>query len=272
MNEKDILQVAYDYIRRHTNFEPEIGIVLGTGLGAMVQHIDLICELEYSQIPGFPEATVEFHHGRLLFGLLAGRRVVCMQGRFHYYEGYTAQEVVRPIRVMKMLGVHTLLLSNAAGAINLSFNKGDMMLLADHINLQPDNPLRGANLDFLGPRFPDMSDTYDKQLRKLMLDEAQAEGLHVHEGVYASVPGPNLETAAEYRFLGRMGADAVGMSTVPEVIAARHMGIRVAVVSILTDECDPDNLQSVNIEEIIAVAMATEQKLIQWTLACLPKM
>jgi purine-nucleoside phosphorylase len=272
MIEKDIIEKAVEYIRSKTDFQPEIGIVLGTGLGAMVSHIEIACKLEYSHIPGFPEATVEFHHGRLLFGHLAGRRVVCMQGRFHYYEGYSAQEVVRPIRVMKLLGVHTLLLSNAAGAINPAFKKGDMMLISDHINLQPDNPLRGANLDFLGPRFPDMSDTYDKQLRNLMLDEARAEGLHVHEGIYASVPGPNLETAAEYRFLGRMGADAVGMSTVPEVIAARQMGMRVAAVSILTDECDPDNLQAVNIEEIIAVAMASEKKLIQWTLSCLPKM
>lgn len=240
---------------------PEVGIVLGTGLADLVSHIDVELELSYNVIPHFPIATVEFHFGKLIYGTLGGKKVVALQGRYHYYEGYTMQQIVHPVRVMKLLGVSTILLSNAAGGINLSYPKGSLMMVDDHINLQPDNPLIGPNLEELGARFPDMSAPYDGRLNSLMREIAQEQGLDLKEGVYASVAGPNLETRAEYRMLGRMGADAVGMSTVPEVIACNHMGIPCACVSVLTDECDPDNLKPVDIEDIIATAKAAEKHL-----------
>ena len=240
---------------------PEVGIVLGTGLADLVSHIDVELELSYNVIPHFPIATVEFHFGKLIYGTLGGKKVVALQGRYHYYEGYTMAQIVHPVRVMKLLGVSTILLSNAAGGINLSYPKGSLMMVDDHINLQPDNPLIGPNLEELGPRFPDMSAPYDRRLNSLMREIAQEQGLDLKKGVYASVAGPNLETRAEYRMLARMGADAVGMSTVPEVIACNHMGIPCACVSVLTDECDPDNLKPVDIEDIIATAKATEKHL-----------
>ena len=240
---------------------PEVGIVLGTGLADLVSHIDVELELSYNVIPHFPIATVEFHFGKLIYGTLGGKKVVALQGRYHYYEGYTMAQIVHPVRVMKLLGVSTILLSNAAGGINLSYPKGSLMMVDDHINLQPDNPLIGPNLEELGPRFPDMSAPYDERLNGLMREIAQEQGLELKEGVYVSVAGPNLETRAEYRMLSRMGADAVGMSTVPEVIACNHMGIPCACVSVLTDECDPDNLKPVDIEDIITTAKAAEKHL-----------
>ncbi|MGB0166529.1 MAG: purine-nucleoside phosphorylase [Luteibaculum sp.] len=240
-----------------------VGIVLGTGLGNLLNHVKIIKEISYQDIPHFPVSTVEFHKGRLILAELEGKRVIIMNGRFHYYEGYSMEEVVFPIRVMHSMGVKNLLISNAAGGINLNFKKGSLMIIDDHINLQSGNPLRGKNFDELGPRFPDMSEPYSKKLQVKLTEIAAAQGFadRIKQGVYVAVDGPNLETRAEYRFLSRIGADAVGMSTVPEVIAANHCGMQVAAVSVLTDECDPDNLQAINIDEIIAIAGEAEQYL-----------
>lgn len=240
---------------------PQTGIILGTGLGNLAAEISSELEIPYSEIPHFPEATVEFHAGKLIYGKLAGRQVLAMKGRFHFYEGYSMQQLVLPVRVMKLLGISELLISNAAGGINLHYKKGDLMLITDHINMQPGNPLIGANVDDWGPRFPDMSTPYSATLNKKLLGIATKEYITLHEGVYVAVAGPMLETRAEYRQLRGMGADAVGMSTVPEVIAACHMGLPVAAISVITDECDPDNLKPVAIEEIIAVAAKAELKL-----------
>jgi purine-nucleoside phosphorylase len=240
----------------------EVGIVLGTGLGKLVDSIGIIAEVPYEEIPHFPIATVEFHSGKLIYGELEGKRVLAMNGRFHYYEGYNMREITFPIRVMKALGVQNLLLSNAAGCMDLSWNKGDLMLIDDHINLLPDNPLFGKNTDELGPRFPDMSRPYSPSLNEAMKNLAKSEGIPLHEGVYVAVAGPNLETRAEYRFLRNAGADAVGMSTVPEVIVANHMKLPCAAVSVLTDVCDPDHLEEINIDDIIAVAGRAEEKLV----------
>lgn len=251
------------YIRRYFQGEVEIGIVLGTGLGRLADAIEKEHQLAYNFIPHFPISTVESHFGRLIFGKLGGKRVVAMQGRFHYYEGYTMYQITYPIRIMKLLGAHTLLLSNAAGALNLSFQLGDLMIITDHINLLPENPLRGINLDQLGPRFPDMSAPYHPDLIARAKAIAARLGIPVREGVYVAVPGPNLETRAEYRFLRIIGGDVVGMSTVPECIVANHMGMRVFAMSIVTDIGDPDNLKPVSLEEIISVANASEPKLTQ---------
>lgn len=251
------------YIRRYFQGEVEIGIVLGTGLGRLADAIEKEHQLAYNFIPHFPISTVESHFGRLIFGKLGGKRVVAMQGRFHYYEGYTMYQITYPIRIMKLLGAHTLLLSNAAGALNLSFRLGDLMIITDHINLLPENPLRGINLDQLGPRFPDMSAPYHPDLVARAKAIATRLGIPVREGVYVAVPGPNLETRAEYRFLRIIGGDVVGMSTVPECIVANHMGMRVFAMSIVTDIGDPDNLKPVSLEEIISVANASEPKLTQ---------
>lgn len=239
----------------------DVGIVLGTGLGSLLSQIDIIQTIPYQQIPHFPVATVEFHKGNLVYGNLGEKKVLVMQGRFHFYEGYHMQQIVYPVRVMKMLGIKYLLLSNAAGGINLSFKKGDLVLLDDHINLQTANPLIGPNPDNLGPRFPDMSCPYHPQLTKVLQHTAQQLNIDLKYGVYAAVNGPNLETRAEYRYLKTIGADMVGMSTVPEVIAANHMSLPCAAISVITDECDPDHLQPVNIQEIIAVAGEADKKL-----------
>jgi len=241
---------------------PEIGIVLGTGLGQLINEIEVEHSIDYSEIPHFPEATVEFHSGKLILGTLENKKVVVMQGRFHMYEGYSFEEITYPIRVFKKLGVSTLLLSNAAGAINLDYKKSDLMLIDDHINLQGGSPLLGKNIDELGPRFVDMAEPYSFKLNNILKDVANQQNIQLHEGVYVSVVGPQLETRAEYRYLGRIGADAVGMSTVPEVIVANHMNLPCAAVSVLTDECDPDNLQKVKIEEIIEAANQAEPKMI----------
>ncbi len=252
-----------DYIKKYYSDTPEIGIVLGTGMGGLVEHIEIEKSLPYNFIPYFPISTVESHFGKLIFGKIAGKKVVAMQGRTHYYEGYSMLEVTYPIRIMKMLGIQKLFLSNAAGALNLTYQKGDIMLIEDHINLQPENPLRGHNLDFLGPRFPDMSQPYDKELIHLAEQIAQKHNITVKKGVYVAVAGPNLETRAEYRFLRIIGADVVGMSTVPEVIVANHMGVKTFALSIVTDICDPNNLKPVSVEEIIQVAKSTEPKVVK---------
>jgi purine-nucleoside phosphorylase len=242
--------------------KPSVGIVLGTGLGKLVNEINIITEIAYSEIPHFPIATVESHSGRLIYGELNGKKVIAMSGRFHFYEGYSMQQITFPIRVMKFLGVTHLILSNAAGAINLNFSKGSLMLIDDHINLLPGNPLIGKNDNELGSRFPDMSAPYDKTMNGLLKTIAQEENITLHEGVYVAVSGPNLETRAEYRYLKTIGADVVGMSTVPEVIVANHMGLPCSAISVLTDECDPDNLHPVDIADIIAIAAKAEDKLI----------
>jgi purine-nucleoside phosphorylase len=230
------------------------GVVLGTGLGEFINEMKIEKQIAYSDIPNFPVATVEFHKGQLLLGTIGNRKVIAMQGRFHYYEGYSMQEITFPIRVMKKLGVAQLLLSNAAGGINLDFKKGELVLIEDHINLQSENPLRGLNAPEFGNRFVDMSEPYDNTLNELLIKHANTLGIQLKKGVYASVMGPNLETKAEYRYIRNIGADMVGMSTVPEVIVANHVGLKCAAVSVITDECDPDNLQRVDILEIIAVA------------------
>ncbi|OUR94525.1 purine-nucleoside phosphorylase [Flavobacteriales bacterium 34_180_T64] len=241
---------------------PEIGIILGTGLGQLIQEIDIIKEVSYNHIPNFPTATVEFHKGKLIFGILAGKNVIVMQGRFHLYEGYSLQDVTYPVRVMEKLGIKTLLVSNASGAINLNFKKGELMLIEDHINLQGSSPLAFKGVETLGERFVDMSEPYSTTINSRFKDIATAHNIKLHKGVYASVVGPQLETKAEYRMLKIIGADAVGMSTVPEIIVANHLKLNVAAVSVLTDECDPNNLKPVNISEIIAMAAKAEPEMI----------
>lgn len=251
-----------EYIKRVVgDFTPEFGIILGTGLGGLVKEIDVKYELLYSMIPDFPIATVEFHTGKLIFGELGGKKVVAMSGRFHYYEGYSMQEITFPIRVMKVLGVERLFISNACGALNPEYRKGDLMVIEDHINLQGENPLRGRNYESFGPRFPDMSNPYDTEMISKAMQIAQKNKITTHKGVYVSVVGPNLETKAEYRFLRLIGADVVGMSTVPEVIVANHMKMPVFAISVITDEGFPETLKPVSIPEIVAVAEAAEPKL-----------
>lgn len=245
-------------IRLHTQATPQVGIILGTGLGGLVKDIDIEVTIPYDALPHFPVSTVESHHGNLIFGTLAGKSIVAMQGRFHYYEGYSMQQITFPVRIMRQLGVQTLLVSNACGSMNPYFRRGGIMLMADHINLLGDNPLIGPNDDTLGPRFPDMSEPYSQRLLQLAHEVALDNRINVHEGVYVAVAGPNLETRAEYRFLRTIGADVVGMSTVPENIVARHMGIEVLGISIITDECYPEALAPVSVEEIIATAMKAE--------------
>jgi purine-nucleoside phosphorylase len=253
---------AVDYLKSAGITNPEIGIVLGTGLGKMTELFEIIKVIDYRDIPNFPLATVESHSGKLIYGKLHGRNILAMMGRFHFYEGYSLQQVTFPIRVMKLLGIRLLLLSNAAGALNPAFPKGSLMLIDDHINFLPDNPLRGKNMDEFGIRFPDMSCPYSQLLNKKMLAIAQRENIALYKGVYVAVMGPNLETRAEYRMF-RNFADAVGMSTVPEVIVANHMNLPCAAVSVLTDECDPDNLIPAKIEDIIAIAGKAETHLIR---------
>ena len=237
------------------------GVILGTGLGDLVRQVKVEVSIPYSEIPNFPVSTVEFHKGQLILGKIGEVRVIAMQGRFHYYEGYSMQQITFPIRVMKLLGVKFLLLSNAAGGINLNYKKGDLVVLRDHINMQSENPLRGLVHDEFGPRFPDMSNPYNDGLSEQLYATAQQHGVPVHKGTYVAVNGPNLETRAEYRYLKAAGADMVGMSTVPEVIVANQVGLPCAAVSVITDECDPENLHAVDISEIIAVARIADKKL-----------
>ena len=240
---------------------PEVAVILGTGLGALAREIADAIRIPYTEIPGFPIATVESHAGTLFLGELAGRRVVAMQGRFHRYEGYTLQQIAFPVRVLRALGARILIVSNACGGMHPLWSPGDLMLIADHINLLGDNPLVGPNDETLGPRFPDMSEPYDPVLRALARRVALERGFTLREGVYVAVTGPNLETRAEYRMLRALGADVVGMSTVPEVITAVHMGMRVLGVSIITDQCLPDALAPTTVERIIAVARDAEPRL-----------
>lgn len=241
---------------------PEIGIVLGTGLGKLVEHLEIEVEIIYEDIPNFPTATVESHKGKLICGNLSGKKVVVMSGRFHLYEGYTTWEVTYGVRVMHELGIKNLLISNAAGAINLAFSKGDMMLLDDHINLQGNSPLAFREVNEFGNRFADMLEPYSNILNNKIVRIAKDHNIKLHKGVYAAVLGPQLETRAEYRMLQILEVDAVGMSTVPEVIVAKQLNLPCAAISVLTDECDPKNLAPINIQEIIRIAEETEPKMI----------
>ncbi len=254
------IQESVRFLQEKGITNPQTGIVIGTGLGKMVNEIEIEATIDYDAIPYFPVSTVESHHGRLIYGTIGSRKVVAMQGRFHYYEGYSLAEIAFPVRVLKYLGISELLLSNAAGALNPAYTKGDLMLLDDHINFIPDNPLRGKNHDELGPRFPDMSCPYSPDLNKKIKEIAVAENVVLHEGVYVAFMGPNLETRAEYRMF-RSFADAVGMSTVPEVIVCNQMGLPCAAISVLTDECDPDNLVPANLDDILEVAGKAEVKM-----------
>jgi len=250
------------YIRRKIgDFVPEFGIVLGTGLGKLVNEIDVSYQLMYSNIPNFPISTVEFHSGKLIFGQLNGRNVVAMQGRLHYYEGYDMHEITFPIRIMKLLGIQKLFLSNASGSLNPDIKRGDLAIIDDHINLLPDNPLRGSNNEDFGPRFPDMSQPYDRGMIEQSLSIAHNLGYKAHKAVYVAAPGPNLETRAEYRYMRIIGGDIVGMSTVPEVIVAHHMSVPVCAISVVTDEGFHTNLHPVSLQEIVSVATEAEPKL-----------
>ncbi|MFH4966968.1 purine-nucleoside phosphorylase [Gaetbulibacter sp. M240] len=257
-----IIDQTVDYLKGKGFESPQIGIILGTGLGQLIHEIDIITEASYNHIPNFPTATVEFHKGKLIYGTLEGKTVVVMQGRFHVYEGYTLKDVTFPVRIMEKLGITTLLVSNAAGAINLNFKKGDLMLIEDHINLQGSSPLAFKGVELLGERFTDMSAPYDTAINKSFKTIAKNNNITLHEGVYASVVGPQLETRAEYRMLKIIGADAVGMSTVPEIIVANHLNLKAAAISVLTDECDPDNLEPVNIQDILDSASKAEPNMI----------
>ncbi len=257
------LKETVDYIKSKGIIEPKLGIVLGTGLGNLVDLISIECEINYEDIPNFPVSTVESHKGKLIYGDLEGVKVLAMQGRFHYYEGYSFSELTSPIRIMKLLGIENLLLSNACGSLNPKIKKTSLMLLDDHIDLLPGNPLVGKNYSEMGPRFPDMSEPYSKILNDKFKQAAEETGIQLFEGVYVAVGGPNLETRAEYRFLRTIGADVVGMSTVPEVIVANQIGLPCAAISVITDECDPDNLQKAELSDILASAKKAETKLNQ---------
>ncbi|MFM6947223.1 MAG: purine-nucleoside phosphorylase [Flavobacteriales bacterium] len=249
------------YIKSKTAIEPSIGIILGTGLGGLVKEIEIIDEISYEAIPHFPVSTVESHSGKLIFGRIGGKNVVAMQGRFHYYEGYSLQQVTFPVRVMKMLGIQQLFVSNASGGVNPDFEVGEIMIMNDHINLFPGNPLIGKNIDELGPRFPDMSDPYDQSLIDKACAIAQQLDIKVSVGCYAGLTGPTLETPAEYRYVRAIGADAVGMSTVPEVIVARHMSIPCFAISIITDLGVPGKIKKVSVQDVIEVASRQEPKM-----------
>jgi purine-nucleoside phosphorylase len=257
----EAIEAAATAVRARFARTPDAAIVLGTGLGGLAKAIEVEQSIEYGDIPGFPLSTVESHAGRLLCGTLAGKTVIAMQGRFHRYEGYSLQQVTFPVRVLRALGAPTLVVSNACGGMHPLWEAGDLMLIADHINLLGDNPLLGRNDDRLGPRFPDMSQPYDPALRELARAEARRQGITLREGVYVAVTGPNLETRAEYRMLRAIGADVVGMSTVPEVIVAVHGGMRVLGVSIITDMCLPDSLEPASLDKIIGVAARAEPHL-----------
>ena len=255
------VDAAIAAVREVTDSESRIGLILGTGLGKLAERIDVQHTIPYDSIPHFPVSTVESHQGRLLIGTLDGVPVICMQGRMHVYEGYSAREVTFPIRVVAGLGIECLLITTACGGMNPAYRRGDLMLLSDHINLQGVNPLVGPNVDAWGPRFPDMSEPYDVALRARAKQIADEHAIKLHEGVYVSVLGPNLETKAEYRFLRRIGADVVGMSTTPEVTVARHMNLRVMAIGVITDECFPDTLRPVTLEEVLEAAGIAEPKL-----------
>jgi purine-nucleoside phosphorylase len=252
---------AFEYLKPYLENTPETGIILGTGLGALVNEIEIRHSIEYPLIPHFPVSTVESHKGRLILGSLAGKEVVVMQGRFHYYEGYSAKELTFPFRVMKLMGIKRLFISNASGGLNPNYEISDLMVLDDQINLLPDHPLRGKNEDSLGPRFPDMSDAYDEDLIKLAFTVAEKLNIKLQKGVYAAVQGPTLETKAEYKYIRTIGADAVGMSTVPENIVARHMGIPVFAISVITDLGVPNNIKQVSLQDVLNAAGIAEPRM-----------
>jgi purine-nucleoside phosphorylase len=252
---------AVAYIKGKTSIQPSIGIILGTGLGGLVKEITIIDEIPYAEIPHFPVSTVESHSGKLIFGELGGKKVMAMQGRFHFYEGYTMQQVTFPVRVMKLMGIERLFVSNASGGVNPSFEVGEIMIQNDHINLFPSHPLIGKNIDELGPRFPDMSEPYDHEMIALAQQIAQENNIRVAVGTYAGLTGPTLETPAEYGYVRAIGADAVGMSTVPEVIVARHMEIPCFAISIITDLGVPGKIQKVSVQDVIDVASRQEPKM-----------
>ena len=248
------IQEALAYIRSRTDFKPTTGIILGTGLSQLADEIDAVAHIPYKDIPHFPVSTVESHAGQLILGHLAGTPVVAMAGRFHYYEGYTMQQVTFPIRVLKALGIGRILISNAAGSTNADIEAGDLVFIKDHINLLPDNPLRGSNDERLGVRFPDLLKTYDNKMMDRAIAIAKENNIPAHTGIYVSLPGPNLETPAEYNFLHRIGGDVVGMSTVPEVLVAKHAGLKVFVVSVVSNKCFPiETITETTLEEVIAV-------------------
>ena len=255
------MKEAVEFIHSRTQVKPTIGIILGTGLGGLVKEIEVIDEIPYQDIPHFPVSTVESHSGKLIFGKLGGKSVVAMQGRFHYYEGYTMQQVTFPVRVFKALGIERLFVSNASGGVNPDFEIGEIMILDDHINLFPAHPLIGKNYNELGPRFPDMSDPYDAGMIDLAKTIAAENNIHVSVGTYAALTGPTLETPAEYRYVRAIGADAVGMSTIPEVIVARHMEIPCFAISIITDLGVPGKIQKVSVQDVIEVASRQEPKM-----------
>tara|TARA_B100000508_G_scaffold55003_3_gene42689 strand:- start:59955 stop:60767 length:813 start_codon:yes stop_codon:yes gene_type:complete len=252
---------AVTYLQGKTEVKPELGIILGTGLGGLVNEINIIDTISYENIPNFPVSTVESHSGKLIFGELGGKHVMAMQGRFHFYEGYSLEEVTFPVRVMKMLGIKRLVVSNASGGVNPDYEIGEIMILKDHINLFPGNPLIGKNIDDLGPRFPDMSDAYDVDMIAIAETVAKENNIRVAKGIYAGLTGPTLETPAEYKMINILGADAVGMSTVPEIIVARHMEIPCFAVSIITDLGVEGKIQKVSVQDVIEVANRQEPKM-----------
>ncbi len=260
------------YIRNLTRLEPQLGVILGSGLGDFVKEISIEAEIPYGDLPHFPVSTVSGHEGKLIFGHISGKAVVAMQGRFHYYEGYPISQVIYPIRVLKALGVETLFLSNASGGVNPSFEVGDLMIITDHINLMGTNPLIGPNDENLGPRFPDMSNAYDPGLVRMAAEEAEKQELKIHRGVYAAVTGPVYETPAEYRMIRILGADAVGMSTVPENIAARHLGMRVFALSVITDLGVEGRIREISHEEVVRAARAAEPRLASLVLGLIHRM
>ncbi|MGM0619996.1 MAG: purine-nucleoside phosphorylase [Bacteroidota bacterium] len=255
------IKATANYIKERINAKPEIGIILGTGLGGLVNDIEILDSIPYDEIPNFPVSTVDGHAGRLIYGKLGNKEVLAMQGRFHYYEGYTMQEVTFPVRVMKFVGVSHLFVSNASGGLNPDWYVGDIVLINDHINFFPEHPLHGKNENELGPRFPDMSKVYDERLRNKAKLIALGHNIQVKEGVYIGVQGPTFETPAEYKMFRVLGGDVIGMSTVPEVIVARHMGIRIFGISIITDSGVPGEIVEISHEEVQQVAMKAEPKM-----------
>jgi purine-nucleoside phosphorylase len=256
------IQEAVAHIRSLTDFEPQYGIILGTGLGNLTDDLLIAYEIEYKDIPHFPLSTVQSHKGKLVFGYLEGKPVVAMAGRFHYYEGYSIQQVTFPVRVLKFLGIDTLIITNVAGSTNANIEAGDLVFVRDHINLQPENPLRGENDERLGVRFPDMLKTYDKILIDKALNISNKNNIRAHTGVYVALQGPNLETPAEYNFIHRIGGDLVGMSTVPEVLVARHSGLKTMVISVVSNKCFPiEDIKETTLESVIAVAHQAELKM-----------
>jgi len=268
----DKVHEAATYIRSQCDLKPQVGIILGTGLGKFAKQIKIEKEVDYEQIPHFPRSTVQSHKGRLILGELSGKKIVAMEGRFHFYEGYTLEQVTFPVRVMKQLGIATMIVSNAAGGLNPMYEKGDLVVITDHINFMGVNPLIGPNDERFGIRFPDMIEPYDQKLVKLTQRVAQKEKITLREGVYLGVTGPCLETKAEYRFMRQMGGDLVGMSTIPEVIVGVHESLKILGLSVATDLCIPETLEPVNIEEIIKTAETAEPKLNQLVISVLKEL